>query len=179
VRVYALREDIGHYTAFAPALEAEINAFFFDGQSRRASWRPIDLVVIDQEIPGLTEVGDLSSVGTTPLLSDRAVDALDTFLTPAGELLPVRTSVGAYVAYNATCVAPALDRERTVAEWLDSDRILADHRLAFKADIVQGLTFFRVPGLLGRQFMTEVVAHRIRATGLTGFDLTPVWTLVE
>jgi hypothetical protein len=175
VRVYALRADLDAYTAFVPVPETDIHAFFLDGRPRRDSWRPIELAVIDDEFPGLTEVGDLSTVGTTPLLSRRAVRALKSLLTGAGELLPVRTAGGAYFAYNVTCVAPALDREQTEAEWFDSERIMADHRLAFKAEVVEGLTFFRVPELLSRQFMTEEVARRVSKAQLTGFDLCPIW----
>jgi hypothetical protein len=175
VRVYALRDDLDRYTAFAPVREADIEAFFFDGQSRRHTWTPVEIHVITDEFPDLTEVGDLSSIGTTPLLSSRAVKALEDFLTRDGELLPVETSTGAYFAYNVTRVAPALDREQTQAEWFDPGRIMADHRLAFRGEVVQGLTFFRIPELLSRQFMTEVVARRVRAAGLTGFDLTPIW----
>ena len=125
--------------------------------------------------PSRSEVGDLSSVGTTPLLSLRAVKVLDDLLTDAGELLPVLTSIGSYFAYNVTRTVSALDREQTEAEWLDSDRILADHRLAFRPDVVEGLSFFRIPELLGRQFMTEVPADRIRRAAFRGFDLAPIW----
>ena len=175
--VFSLNSDCARYTTFACVRSEDVAAvaLSFTGEPMRSRWQPIDVLVVNDEVTGLTEVGDLSAVGTIPALSSRAADALRDLLEPNGELLPIRTPVGEYFAYNITRVVAALDRPGTDAEWFDNDRIMADRRLAFHPQVVRDLAFFRIPELRTRAFMTDLVAQRVRQTGLTGFDLRPLW----
>ena len=61
-----------------------------------------------------------------PVFSKRAVDALGTMLTENGELLPLKSKMGEYLAYNCLTKIAALDLKRSIVERPSSDEIALD-----------------------------------------------------
>jgi hypothetical protein len=180
MQVYPMKPDFDRYTDFACDRARDIRIFnAFDGAPRRGSWRSVAVSPITDDFPDITQIGDLSQVGTVPVASARAIAALEDLLTKDGELLELSTPLGRYFAYNITTIVPALDRAKTVAEWFEPGRIMIDEHLAFQDSRLEGHSFFRIPELLGRSYMTDIVADRVRKAKLTGFALVSIWPLSE
>lgn len=114
----------------------------------------------------------------TPVFSERAVEGLRDFLQPNGELLPVRTPLGKYYAFNLTKVVDALDLKRSIVvhgtgKW----KTWGIRRFFFRPKRVEGLTIFRIPQLPSSIFVTEPFVERVNQLGLNGHWLIRLWPL--
>jgi hypothetical protein len=126
---------------------------------------------------------DFPSIGLTiPTFSRRAVDALGDMLKEAGELLPLKTDVGEYYAFNCRAFAPreCLDLERSEINWgLDYKYISSVRRYEFEESMIEGLPVFRLPLHESEVAVTEGFVERAIEAGLHGFSFERLWPLPE
>jgi hypothetical protein len=178
MRVYLLKPDLVRYCTFA--LQGEVSSTFyweFDGRSHAINWRTITMKAADED-DNEVELPDFALLGVLPVFSIRAVEVLLPFLRANGELLPVRHRRAEYMLYNVTRVSDALDEELSTLTYFEGTRkVMKIDRYVFKSSVVEGLEIFRIPQLLrGFVFVTEPIATLVASTGLTGFNLLPVWS---
>ncbi|WP_442511338.1 imm11 family protein [Novipirellula sp. SH528] len=112
-----------------------------------------------------------------PVFSARAVDVLREFLAPNGELLPVRTSRGQYMAYQTRAIAEGiLNVSRTVGDLRDNVPLFSDiTKYAFYKSKLGGLTIFRVREDPSPVLVTNAFKDAVERNGLNGFNLIRVW----
>ena len=116
----------------------------------------------------------------TPAFSRRAVDALGSMLTDNGELLPLKTKIGEYYAFNCMTKIAALDIKKSEIERPCLDEIALDvPYFVFLKVKLKGATFFRIPELPNSYFVTNVFKERVDSAGLNGMNFIPVWPLPE
>jgi hypothetical protein len=140
------------------------------------AWRPIPVEWIDDELNSGKPKSDYPTLGSTPVLSQHAVDELMDVLVENGEILPLNGDpADRYYAYNVTRILDALDTEKSDAIWFGPGRIMMMKQYAFRDTKLAGATIFKVPQLRVQVFVTEPVVNRIQSSGLTGFSFREVW----
>ncbi len=147
-------------------------------------WRVVRLARnwIPLEVKGrVRKFNDYPTVnGIYPAFSARAVDALRDFLEPNGELLPLKSSVGPYFAYNTTTIADVLDQRHSEFNWLKKPVIAGMiHRYAFKRRAIENLSIFRIPEDAVTICVTDRFARRAEEHGLQGLNFIKVWPFPE
>lgn len=176
--VFKLASDLSRYTMLGAVDERDVEAGLqFDGSVLGDRWKAYSVSPIVGELEGQTEVGDFSELyGVVPVFSARAVERLRTLLEESGELLPLRSSSGAYFAYNVTRIVDALDIERTKAVWLAPGRILDVAEYAFIPERLCGASIFKLPQQLsGPVFVTDHFIESLGRAGITGFAPKFLW----
>ena len=120
-------------------------------------WKPV-------EVTGrVRPFNDFPCVELTPAFSRRAVDVLGDFLRPNGELLPLKSKVGEYYAYNLHTVADILDKKKsTVTRW--ASPILADHvsHVVLKRKTLGKLSIFYLREKPDCALVTNLFVERVR-----------------
>lgn len=174
--VYRLDPDNEHFHNFALVEEGAAAIYRrFDGGPLRAEWKPLEIMAVDTD-DELALLGDHALLGTIPVLSERAVDALADVLQANGELLPLIFRRKPYFALNVTTVTDALDESRSKVHRFSSGRVMAIDEFAFRPERVRALTIFKIPELpRGFVFVTDTFVDRVRTAGLQGFDFHEVW----
>lgn len=168
VRVYELNPDFECTDILVTALPSDGHVYdLFDGREMASGWRTIPVESSD-ESGGDPSVGDYSLLGTVPVFSLRALEALLHILRKNGEVLPLRYAGEEYFAYNVTRFGDVLDEENSVLKRLPSGRILTISRHAFRP--VDDLTIFKIPQFpKAHVYVTEPFVENVRSAGLTGF----------
>lgn len=112
-----------------------------------------------------------------PVFSARAIAALRAFLEPNGELLPVRTTRGQYMAYQTRTIADGiLNVSKTVGDFRKDVSLFSDiTKYAFYKSKLGGLTIFRVREDPSRVLVSNVFKDAVERNGLNGFNLVKVW----
>jgi hypothetical protein len=177
MRILELKTDPNKYCDFAlskPREDGWINSAF-DGRSLAGNWTPVQMEAADED-DITADLGDYALLGTVPVFSATAVDALLDLLRPNGELLPVRYSRKEYMAYNVSRVIDALDESQSAITRFTTGRIMSITKYVFDEDLLISAPIFKIPQLpLAYVFVSEVFVNRVRDTGLTGFSFRPTW----
>lgn len=177
MRVLKLRPDVDRYRwlALVEESDARVLSNLHDGPIG-AAWKPLRVEWIEEDVSTGKPKGDFPTLGTTPVFSQRAVDALLDLLLENGEILPLDIEGESYFAYNATRTLDALDEHRSKIVPFTTGGILDVTRYVFLPEKVSQSAIFRLPQLRGRVFVSDVFANRIQSAGLTGFELVEVWS---
>jgi hypothetical protein len=112
-----------------------------------------------------------------PVFSQRAIDVLHDILEPNGELLPLISSVGSYFLFNCTTVADIIDFKRSKLELMNTSSLIDFYHLEVIEERLSDLSIFQMKHFLGRLFITDAIARRIREARLEGFEFRKVWPL--
>lgn len=96
-----------------------------------------------------------------PAFSERAVNALRDMLEPNGELLPLKTDIGNFWAYNSTKVADVLDASRSkLAE--NEAYISQIYHHVFHEERLADLTIFELPKQSSVPYVTQPFLERVK-----------------
>ena len=116
-----------------------------------------------------------------PAFSQRAAHALQEFLVPNGELLPLLHPAGEYCAFNCCTVAEVLDHSQTLALWRRSQPQMTQSVDYFSIDkeVVQDLSVFRMREMPNRVFVSTPFVEKVHEYGLNGFHFVKVWPFPE
>lgn len=169
--VYELRTRSDQFSNLAFWDERD-NARFqeFDGRSMAEKWEPPAVKAADQKDEAAT-LGDYALLGTIPVFSARAVDALGDLLRPNGELLPLLYSRGDVYAYNVTTVVDALDPAASRVTRFADGAVMWIDQYVFKQELLDGIAIFKIPELpRGYVFLTESFAERVTTMALAGIE---------
>jgi hypothetical protein len=177
MRILKLKPDVDRYRwlALVDDADARILSDLHEGPVG-AAWKPVRVEWIEEDTQSGKPKSDFPTLGTTPVFSERAVDALLDLLVENGEILPLDVEGERYFAYNVTRTLDALDQDRSVIVRYPTGRILDISRYEFLPDKLDGSALFRLPQFRGRAFVTDAFAARIRDFELTGFELVNVWS---
>jgi hypothetical protein len=175
MRVFELGRDVDHYRWLATVHENDIQALPSAGdRGVGASWKPIEVEFIDDDLNARLPEGDFPTLGITPTVSQRAVDVLLDLLVENGELLPLLSKEGSYYAYHVTRVVDAFDEAESELKRFSDGAIMRVTRYAFRPERLAGMSIFRVPQL-SQVFVTEIFVERVIKAKLTGFEFVEVW----
>lgn len=149
--------------------------FAVNGRPLQHVWTIPAARIIDDDPRNSTVIGDITNLGSTPVLSRRAVETLGKRFERYGELLPLRTDAGELFVYNVTNIVDCLDRANTPGLWLDADRLArADHYEFVRERVQPGI--FKIPEQLsGPAFVTSDILAEIEQARLTAFACPQVW----
>jgi hypothetical protein len=143
-------------------------------QRLASTWKPLEVVGHVQPF------NDYPGVVGNPAFSRRGVDALRDFLEPNGELLPLKTTLGSYYAFNVTTVADVLNWEQSDIKWFTNQKpinALRIIRYEFFLEKLAGLSIFRIPEDPSGTYVTKAFAARSDDRGLKGLNFILVWPL--
>lgn len=178
MNVFELQTDPTRYSNFALAHPARDGAIHdaFSGQPLAANWKAPVVVAADDD-QNVAEFADFALLGTIPVFSLRALEALLDLLKPNGEALPLRCKCGEYFAYNVTRVLPALDEANSSITRFSTGRVMSIGRYVFRPEQLGGAAVFKIPELpKAYVFVVDSFVERARATGLTGLTFSLLWT---
>jgi hypothetical protein len=122
----------------------------------------------------LEELGDVPvhQVASVLCVSERALNALLSFLTKEDQVFPLRSRYGRYYAINVLRYVDCLNARRSKAEWAERyERAFAIYEFAFRARTIPRAAIFRVPEAPGYILLTETVADALDAVGADGYVL--------
>ncbi len=132
-------------------------------------------------------LSDFVSDPPTLLFSGKAVEALGSILLAHGQLFPVGTNVGEYLAYNVTTVVDALDREHSAMEMCPHVKrereagipqgIDCVKQYWFHADRLEGADIFKLPEFpLTEVYVSDRFVRAVEQAGLAGFKFPRLWS---
>jgi hypothetical protein len=153
------------------------NPMSINWQPRRLSpvWRPLE---VEGDVAPFNDYPCLELA--TPVFSQRAAEVLGEMLSNNGELLPLITKSGDYLAFNLLTKLDALDLTKSKVNRSKQDEIgTYIHYFAFRKAKLKGASVFRVPEHHGFILVTDQFKERAEAAGLNGMDFSPVWPLPE
>jgi hypothetical protein len=163
-----------------PLNDADFDLLRFDGQPRRASWKPVRMTRLTT-----TESGQLlrptdfpaCSGGDMLLLSGAARGELQAELERFGELLPLHCDDGEFWAYNVTRLVDALDEgDSQVLRATDTGAILMIRRHVFRPQLLGNAHIFKLVQMTwGLIYVTDEFTKIVAASGLAGLGFSPVW----
>ena len=151
----------------------------------KLSWEPNRLAEIwsppevEGDIPGFC---DFTTVDRIPLLSRRAIAALEDLLQPSVERLPCRTAVGEYFALNILAVSDAFDRERADADFSptsNKETAFSIDRFEFQEDRLGDHAIFRIREYPVMDIVDDRFVRRVEQTGLYGFYFVKIWPFAQ
>jgi hypothetical protein len=187
-RIYILDtyQDIPEYEGFGWASGHRSHRFQVK-QHRDGTYRPWDLEGLwfnDEVIGRVRAWNDLPMMSGVPIFSSRAVNVLGEMLSRNGELLPVKTGLGEYFAFNSKRVFDCLDVEGTTfdisAKEMRSD--IEAHSIDIRSidifKIVEGVVnegIFRIKYINGNIFVNHIFVEQINEHHLNGFNFIPIW----
>jgi hypothetical protein len=176
--IFELRPDVQRFQWLTLVNEQEFQVLHdLPNGPVGATWRPLAAEWIEDDLNSGKPRSDFPTLGSIPVFSRRAVDALLDLLIPNGELLPLQCATGLYYIYNVTHVVDALDEERSELVRFSDGGVMRVVSYAFKSGAVRGETVFKVPQLRGTVFASDVFSRRIHDAELTGFELRPLSTM--
>lgn len=177
---YRLIFDSNRYASVALWRKRAVDwAVRMDGRPRAAGWKPLKL---DWDRSGALDAGDFSHLfAHLPIVSLRALDALEDLWSPHAERLPVELPPAPGEAdpspralLHVTRVLDALDRD---ASELDTwgDLILHVHRYALRPEVLGDVPVFRIVNYaVSGVFVSEAFRARVVEAGLTGLLWEPL-----
>jgi hypothetical protein len=175
-----MRPDVERYRWLTLARESDFDVLsHLIGTSAGSNWVPLAAEWIDDELNAGKPKSDFPTLGTAPVFSHRAVDALLDLLIESGELLPLRIAEGAHYVYNTTRVLDALDEERSTVVRFPDGNVMRIENYEFREEMIRAFPVFRIPQSRAKVFVTDVFVERVTSTRLTGFDFRPIWPRPE
>jgi hypothetical protein len=172
VRVYELGTDLDRFNVFAPSSTRDDGIYNrFDTRPIAGEWRTVEISAADAD-DSTARFGDYTLLGTIPVFSLRALEALAPVLKDNGEVLPLRYPRGEYFAYNVTRVLDALNEEESLIErFPSSGRVMSISKYVFLQDRVQEAWIFKIPQQpRAFVFVTQRFVDLVDQSGLTGFE---------
>lgn len=169
-QIYRLMPDNDRFHNFALRDEAKSEVYRrFDGRPLRDSWVPLEITAADTD-DELAMLGDHALLGTIPVLSRRAVDALRDLLEPAGEFLPLVYERAEYMAFNVTRIIDALDEGKSTINRFSDGRVMSVEKYAFRPATIDANAVFKIPQLRRAFiFATDPLPAAVKESHLTGF----------
>jgi hypothetical protein len=178
--VYELRPDWDHFDDLA-FVNSDDNELFerFSGHPIAKGWIPRRVTAADTD-DELARFGDFALLGTIPVFSKAAVEALGPVLTEVGELLPLIHATVDFYALNVTHLVDALDESASTLSRLPSGKIVMIDRYVFAPKRVAKEAIFKIPQrTVGPVFATSLFADVAARSGLRGIALRKVFPLHE
>lgn len=121
--------------------------------------------------------GDCTVLGTAPLLSWRAVDALRPVIDGGSELLPVRYPRAELYVMNVLGTADCLDEAHSRIERFATGRVMRITEYVFDPARLPSACVFRLPQLPRAPiYVSDRFVAAVRKNHLTGFQFTPLWS---
>lgn len=163
--------------------ERAVKDFLVD-DGELVSWQPRKLQAVWQPLPVAGAVAPFNDYPcleiTSPVFSQRAVNALGSMLEENGELLPLKSDVGEFFAFVCLTKLDALDVERSRMRRLGPDRVSGRvYYYAFSDSQLFGASIFRIPEQPNIYFVTDKFKDRVEQAGLNGLHFIKVWPLPE
>ena len=146
----------------------------FDGTPIGA-WEPMP-AHWDTTDPG-RPIPDVTSM-VVPALAERGLEVLGELIDGHAQTLPLQIDEGpAAWLLNVTTLSDALDEEASEIKRFRDGRFMKPVTYVFDPGRLEGLTIFKLRQQpMSTVLVTGAVVRRIRDAGLTGGDLTQVWT---
>lgn len=180
MQIFEMRPDVERYRWLTLARESDFNVLSdLIGTSAGSNWVPLAAEWIEDELNAGKPKSDFPTLGTTPVFSQRAVDALLDLLIESGELLPLRIAGGAHYVYNTTRVLDPLDEERSTLVRFPDGNVMRIENYEFREELVRPFPVFRIPQSRAKVFVTDLFVERVTSARLTGFDFRPIWPRPE
>lgn len=179
MKVFRMRMDGDRFQTFITEQEEEWEHLSTDGTPRAATWSPPKVRIRN---PHAVQGDFLSPSSGTPVVTDRAAQALKPLLERAGELLPLPYRGHMYWVLNVTVCVNAVDEERS--EYFrnpETGRKLYETTYVFNPHVLPASPLFKLPqtssaqlllteGLLPPDEEFRAVVEREQLRGLV-FDL--------
>jgi hypothetical protein len=148
-----------------------------NGTERASSWSPIEMKLIREDEGRVLDHSDAPWLGAHALvLRSNAVRALESLLTPNGEVLPLRCDTANVSLFNPLDVIDALDEEASHSLRFSDGRLMRIGRYVFRPEAIRGKDIFKIPNLrvsptfVSQSFVTLWTRHRLK-----GLEFEEIW----
>lgn len=183
MRVYRINLDVNHYQYFLPENAEDWKRLEMDCTSKMDIWEPPPVFILQPtHIPG-----NFYQFGTGFLIMDtRAVEALESFLVMAGELLPLPYNGQEFTVLNVLECINCLDREAT--QWFVNEATGEKYRpkkYVFHPDRFIGSALFKIPETRRAEILVvegredcpdEEFRYAVEQASLSGLLFEELWT---
>lgn len=146
-------------------------------------WTPRKLSAIWHAQPverPVAAFNDYPCVGIIPAFSRRAVDALGEMLTSNGELLPLKSDIGEYFAFNVHTKIDCLNEKKsTYYHWEPRPSQIVMKRFDIDPTKLGDATIFKIPQQPNEVLVTTRFKERAEKARLNGLVFIKVWPLPE
>ncbi|GAB4514547.1 MAG: hypothetical protein Tsb0020_33090 [Haliangiales bacterium] len=151
----------------------------FDGTSRKQTWRPVRVKIVDYSPRMKSPMCDFPWLGCHPLiLRTRAVMALRDIFDAYGELLPLATDDDVTLFVFNAWATDALDEARSeLIRVPGSTQIAFIDKPVFIDDNVRGRDIIRPRGRAMPTYVSERFVERVERAGLVGLEFDLVATV--
>ncbi len=141
-------------------------------------WVPQRMYMITQDEGKSFQRVDMPHYSSDAIIAtSRAREVLEPVVGNDAEFLEVTGGREIMWLVNPWRVVDALDEENSDLERFgNSDRIMEVTKYVFHPDVLAGVTYFRLPRLRARIFVTDPVVEAVRAAGLTGTVFRKLWS---
>jgi hypothetical protein len=144
----------------------------FRGAPFPRAWEPLTVSSISEHGMPDGELTDYPTLGSIPIFSRRAVEALRPALESNGELLPLVSAAGEFYAFNITRVLDVLDERRSkLVRFESTGRVMKVESFAFAPGSLNEEMIFKIKQLpRGQPFVTQMFVDLVTQNRLTGFQ---------
>ncbi|KAB8141081.1 hypothetical protein F8S13_21430 [Chloroflexia bacterium SDU3-3] len=180
MKVSRIYTDVNHYQYFLGEKDEDEIALLTDGTSRKDSWSPPSVYIYkDKLIPG----NFLGFHGDSLILNPQATKVLSSFLSEAGELLPLPYKGEVYTLLNVTQCISCLDAEETEWSTMSNGLRLYPRKYVFNPKLFAKSRIFKIPETRGAEVLVvdlekgdeEELLDCISKNNLKGLIFEELW----
>lgn len=152
----------------------------FEGKSLKDNWIPLKLKLIEHG--GKLKKGDMPYLSPgVPILSIKAINALNEYLVKNTEILPIDFSDADYKLINVINLLDGIDYKKSVVEYYsDKKRIMAFDKYSFILEKVENQHIFKIlEQPRADVFVSDEFRNKVIESDLKGFKFVEVWDSKE
>lgn len=182
MKIFELRADVEHFRRLMFEEKRDNGLLFkFEGQSLAAEWIPPQVRFIREDVENGLPDGDFMDLGTIPVFRAGTLpQSMRRILEGDGELLPLSSAEGEFLAYNVTSVIDALIEDQSQLARFPDGRIMRVEQGAFNTRLLRNAMIFKIPQKRRPEvFVTEQFVREATQAEMTGFRFVPHWPLPD
>jgi hypothetical protein len=172
VAVYEFLPDADRYQSLVPVSDAGMDRLLALRELPALDWKAPELRWI-----GATMPGDFPAlIGQVPVVSARALKAMQPLLGDRVDPLPIRVQGGGYTALHVRDFPDCLDIVKTEARWFEPGRARMIESYAFRPGCLEEHHIFRLKEEAGGfALLSGAMMQAIRKAGLVGLQEKLLW----
>lgn len=175
MEIYEWRANVSGFRSLMFADEADTDMLYrFNGQPIQG-WSAPAVAYLPEDVEERLPIADFMDLATIPAFRSASTEPIRDVLEAHGELLPLESSDGDFLAYNVTTVVNALLEAESKLTRFSDGRLLRLDEPVFSSDAIGQAVIFKIPQKSFPEiFVTDEFVKRVAKAELTGFRFVPL-----